>query len=76
MAWAVAAFCEGSDLIPQIARATVRVALHRLLAEESEPAFHLAQPPRVRRRAVQMVARPFGQPSLHHGVLLPSVVVQ
>lgn len=71
----MAALCEGLDLIPQIARATVPVALQRLLAEESEPAFQLVQPPRVPRREVQMVAPPFSQPSLHHGMLVPDVVV-
>lgn len=62
--------------VRQFAYATLPATLQGLLAGQSEPALHLNLPPRARRREVQMVAWPLSQLSLHHGVLVPDVVVQ
>ena len=72
----VVALRESPDLVHQLAHTTTSAALQCLLAEQSEPAFHLVQPRRVRWREVQMVARPLGQPALHRNVLVRGVVVQ
>ena len=49
--------CVCPDLLHQIAHVVARAALQRLLAEQSEPAFHLVRPRRVCRREVQAVTR-------------------
>ena len=49
--------CACPDLLHQIAHVVARAALQRLLAEQSEPAFHLVRPRRVCRREVQAVTR-------------------
>ena len=61
---------------PPEPRAVVAAAPKRLLRQRREPAFHLIDPRRVRRREMQVEARVAEQPAMDERCLMRGVVVQ
>ena len=59
----------------QFADVSERTPPKRTLGDESEPAFHLIEPRRIRGRVMQMIAWPLRQPGFHLRAFMRGIVV-
>ncbi len=66
---------EGFDLLGQIANASERASPNRARGDDVEPDLDLIEPRRVRRRVVDVKARPGCEPSSNLVVLVGRIVV-
>lgn len=72
----VVRFDEAVDAIDQFAHFPERAAPNRALRNEGEPAFHLIEPGRVRRREVEVKPGMPGEPRAHGLMFVRAVVVE
>ena len=66
---------EGTDVGLELPDGGVNTSLDLLSGEFSEPAFDLIDPRRGRRRKMDMIVRPTGEPRFDLGCLMGGVVI-